>query len=111
MAQHQIDLNRVTDEAEAGHGNYVRNALNELSFQERIHALQKIQEVSGWHHSKRPGVPYITFSIWADRHGDKEGYASLELQRHVPRRPWFGLLESSDELYLDCLDLYNGNEA
>ncbi len=107
-ANYEVDLNKLTAEAEAGHGHFVKTALQEMSFQERIRILHKMQDQSSRQRHKQPDDSYLTFSTATSQYFN---CACIELDRNTPHKDLFGLMDRREVVYADNLDLYTGDET
>jgi hypothetical protein len=98
----------LTNEAEHGLGHAVRIELDGMSFQDRIRTLRKMEKLSASRHCVDPNRPYLTYEVQINK---EIGYACLELERHAPHQGLFGLMDQTNTIYSDFLDLYDGDEA
>jgi hypothetical protein len=103
-----IDVNKLTQEAEAGHGHFVRAVLDEMSFQDRLKVLRQVQNLSEEHHRRDAENPYLVLK--AGVNGDFH-CAYMDLERHVPHKGFLGLLDRSHVLYEDFIHFPGGEES
>lgn len=109
MDRRDIDVNKLEKAAEAGHGHFVRAVLDEMSFQDRLRVLQQVQALSEEHHHQNPEAPYL--EVRANVSEIVAAHcAYVRLDRHVPHRELFGLLDKSDVLYQDTIGFPKGDE-
>jgi hypothetical protein len=104
---HNIDVNKLTKEAEAGHGHFVRAVLDEMSFHERLKVLRQVQKLSKEHHNRNADVPYVVLRAGVNTDAD---CAYMELNQHVPHKQFFGLLDKEMPVYTDCIRFPTGEE-
>jgi hypothetical protein len=110
---HKIDVDKLTKEAEAGHGHYVRSILDRLPFEEQIHIAHEMAQLSKRHNKPAscPEVEFCTGSTFGDME-NPNGYTHIALLRSTPNK-WFGpLLPPKDELlYGSTLNLTTGEKT
>jgi len=102
-----IDVDKLTKEAEEGHGHFVRAVLDEMSFHERLKVLRQVQKLSEEHHNLNADVPYVVLRAGVNTDAD---CAYMELDRHVPHKQFFGLLDKEAPVYADFIRFPTGEE-
>lgn len=102
------ELNKLTAEAEAGHGHLVRTILDQMPFPDRIRTLRKMQKLSEAHHHLKPEQSYLTYALGGST---DYAYAYARLDLNIPHRAMYGLMDKAEVLYFDYIDLYNGEET
>ena len=87
---HNIDVGKLTKEAEAGHGHYVGSILDQMSFEEQIRIAHQIA-ICSTEHSKLAGFPKVDVCVRAAS-GDEQsaqGYSNLQVYRETSNRFWY----------------------
>lgn len=108
----QIDVNRLTKEAEAGHGRYIRSVLDQLPFEEQIRIAHEMTNCSR-DRSKLLGLPTIEFVM---RFGSSDGnsgygYSDARLYRLTPNKFLGMVFPKSELLYESSLNLTTGEKT
>ena len=109
---HNIDLNKLTKEAEAGHGRYVRSVLDQIPFGEQIQIANEMEKLSKKHNNDY-SIPLVEFRL-ADKgfySSSLDGYRAIRLYRTIPDKhdgPLFGKLEL---VYENSVNLTTGEET
>jgi len=109
-----IDVNKLTKEAEAGHGHNVRAELDQIPFEEKIRLAHEMVNISKTH-NKETGSPIIEFVMQdcmdnADA-GSENGYTKLQLYRRSCRSNLWPLFTKTELLYEDALNLTTGEQT
>jgi hypothetical protein len=107
----KIDVDKLTKEAEAGHGHYLRSTLDQVSFEEQIHIARAIADLNKAH-TKLTGYPKIEV-FTQDATGDmysENGYVNLKLYRKAPDRCWGQFFPRRDLIYESSLNLSTGEK-
>lgn len=109
---HKIDVDKLTKEAEAGHGRYVGSILEQLPFEEQIHIAHEIEKLSK-KHSNDYSLPQIDFIMYGTSRDEDSrfGYDAVRLYRRIPDKhlgPLFGRLEL---LYENSVNLTTGEKT
>lgn len=109
---HKIDIDKLTKEAEAGHGRYVGSILEQLPFEEQIHIAHEIEKLSK-KHSNDYSLPQIDFIMYGTSRDEDSrfGYDAVRLYRRIPDKhlgPLFGRLEL---LYENSVNLTTGEKT
>jgi hypothetical protein len=107
MDRGNINVEKLTKEAEAGHGHFVRAVLDEISFQDRLKVLRQVQALSKEHNRQNVENPYLEVRAGVD---SDVGCAYVVLNRHVPHKQLFGLLDKATLLYGDWIKFPTGEE-
>ncbi len=106
-----IDVNKLTQEAEAGHGHFVRAALDEVSFEEKLRMAHEIV-TRNKNNVKAIGYPQIEFftqNCCADA-DSVNGYSNIQLYRRMPRGDWGPFFTKEELFYEDSLNLTTGEQ-
>jgi len=112
MDRCSIDLNKLTREAEAGHGHYLETVLDHIPFEEQIHIAHEIAELNR-ERSKLTGCPKIEFFTRAGV-GDANsanGYSNIQLYRETSRKGWGPLFPVEQLIYESSLNLTTGEKT
>src|SRR5476651_2469816 len=93
-----IDVEKLTKEAEAGHGHYIRSVLDQVPFEEQIRIAHEMTNLS----RDRSGVadlPTIEFEMHIARNNGNSswGYSDIQLYRLTPNK-FLGMLAPKAEL-------------
>lgn len=110
MDKCNIDMDKLTKEAEAGHGHFVRAVLDEMSFRERLLTLQQMQKLSEERHLKNAEAPYLKVKEGTNSIVNLE-FAGMELYRYVPHTDLLGLADAADIIYQDWITFPGGKES
>jgi hypothetical protein len=108
---HNIDVNKLTTEAEAGQGHYVRSILDQMPFEEQVHIAREIAHLSK-EHNNLAGYPKIEFFI-QNCCGDADsenGYINIKLYRRTPRGDLGPFFTKEELLYQNSLNLTTGKQ-
>ena len=105
----KIDVEKLTKEAEAGHGRYVGSVLEQLPFEEQVRIAHEIENCSK-KHSNDYSLPLVDFTLYSSRRDEesRNGYDAVRLYRTIPDKhlgPLFGKLEL---VYENSLNLTTG---
>ena len=109
---HNVDVDKLTKEAEAGHGRYVQSVLDQIPFEEQIHIAYEMEKLSK-EHTADYSIPVLEFRI-TDKgfySSSQSGYCAIRLYRTIPDKhygPLFGKLEL---VYENSVDLNTGEKT
>jgi hypothetical protein len=106
---HNIDVGKLTKEAEAGHGHYVGSVLDQMSFEEQIRIAHQIA-ICSTEHSKLAGFPKVDVCVRAAS-GDEQsaqGYSNLQVYRETSKD--FGIFPRAELIYESSLNLTTGEK-
>jgi|SRR5271163_1760118 len=112
MDRCKIDVDRLTKEAEAGHGHSVRLELDQVPFEEKIRLAHEMVNLNK-QHNKETGYPKIEFFMQdccADADSEN-GYSNIKLYRRMCRRDWGPFFTKEELLYQDALNLTTGEQT
>ena len=104
-----VDVDKLTKEAEAGHGHYVGSILDQLTFEEQIHLAHQVA-IRSTEHSKLAGLPKVDVCVRASS-GDEEsaqGYSNLQVYRETSED--FGIFPRAELIYESSLNLTTGEK-
>jgi hypothetical protein len=107
-----IDVDKLTKEAEAGHGHYVRSILDQVPFEEQVKIAREIAQLNT-EHNKLTGLPKIEV-LTQDGSGDRyseNGYINLKLYRKAADRCWGQFFPRTDLIYESSLNLSTGEKT
>jgi hypothetical protein len=106
---HNIDVDKLTKEAEAGHGRYVGSILEQLPFEEQIHIAHEMEKLSK-KHGNDYSLPQIEFVLYGTRHDEESrfGYDAVRLYRTIPDRHFGPLFGKSELVYENSVNLTTG---
>ena len=107
-----IDVDKLTKEAEEGHGHYVKSVLDQVPFEEQIHIAHQIANLSK-ERSTLTGCPKIEFYMEAGC-GDANsanGYSNIQLYRETHRKYVGPLFPKEELIYESSLNLSTGEKA
>ena len=81
----KIDVDKLTKEAEAGHGRYVGSILEQMPFEEQIHIAHEMEKLSK-KHSNDYSLPQIEFVMYRTSRDEESrfGYDAVRLYRTIP---------------------------
>lgn len=107
-----INVDKLTKEAEAGHGRYVGSVLEQLPFEEQIHIAHEIEKLSK-KHSNDYSLPLVDFVLYSSSRDEESrfGYDAVRLYRTIPDKhfgPLFGKLEL---VYENSVNLTTGEKT
>jgi hypothetical protein len=107
-----IDVNKLTQEAEAGHGHFVRSILGQLPFEKQIQILHEIADLSR-ERSVVAGLPTIEYVMQVDGDDGNSGYgySDARLYRLTPNNFLGMLCPKKELLYESSLNLTTGEKA
>jgi hypothetical protein len=107
-----IDVNKLTQEAEAGHGHYVGSILNQLPFEEQIHIAHEMTNLSR-DRIDLAGLPRIELIMYSGRDDGNSGwgYSDARLYRLTPNKFLGELFPKSELLYESSLNLTTGEKT
>jgi hypothetical protein len=106
---HKIDVDKLTKEAEAGHGHYVGSILDQLPFEEQISIAHQIA-IRSTEHSKLADFPKVDICVRAAS-GDEQsaqGYSNLQVYRETSKD--FGIFPRAELIYESSLNLTTGEK-
>jgi len=109
---HNIDVDKLTKAAEAGHGHYVKSVLDQVPFEEQIHIAHQIANLSK-ERSTLIDCPKIEFYMEGGC-GDENsanGYSNIRLYRETHRKYLGALFPKEELLYESSLNLTTGEKA
>ena len=108
---HNIDVNKLTKEAEGGHGRYVGSMLDQLSFEEQIRIAHQIA-IHSAEHSKLAGLPKVDVIVQPGRNDTQssQGYTNLQLYREIPDEG-LGIFSKEELIYESSLNLTTGEKT
>ncbi len=109
---HNIDVDKLTKEAEAGHGHYIQSVLDGVPFEEQIRIMHEMTNLSR-DRSRLEGLPTIEFEmhIAPDNGNSSWGYSDIQLYRLTPNKFFGRLFPKADLLYESSLNLTTGDKA
>jgi hypothetical protein len=112
MDRANIDVDKLTREAEAGHGRYVKSVLDQVPFEEQIHIANEIANLSK-ERSTLTGCPRIEFYTGGGC-GDSSsanGYSNIQLYLETHRRYLGPLFPKEELIYESSLNLTTGEKV
>ena len=109
---HKIDIDKLTKEAEAGHGHYIRSILDSLPFEEQIRIAHEMTNLSRDRISLA-GLPRIELimNTESDDANSGFGYSDMCLYRLTPNKFLGRLFPKSEILYESSLNLTTGEKT
>jgi hypothetical protein len=107
-----IEVNKLTQEAEAGHGHYVGSILDQLPFEEQIHIAHQMTNLSRAR-IELAGLPRMELIMQSDSSDGNSGYgySDMCLYRLTPNKFLGRLLPKSEILYESSLNLTTGEKT
>ncbi len=109
---HKIDVEKLTKEAEAGHGHYIKSVLDQVPFEEQIRIVHEMNNLSR-DRIETAGLPRIEFEIQIDRSDGNSGhgYSDIQLYRLTPNKFFGRLFPKAELLYESSLNLTTGEKS
>jgi hypothetical protein len=109
---HKIDVHKLTQEAEAGHGHYVGSILKQLSFEEQIRIAHEMTNLSR-DRINVAGLPRIELIMQTESSDGNSGwgYSDMCLYRLTPNKFLGRLFPKSELLYESSLNLTTGEKS
>ncbi len=107
---HKIDVDKLTKEAEAGHGRYVGSILDQLPFEEQIHFAHQVA-IRSTEHSKLPGLPKVEVYVQGGSSDAQsaQGYSNLQVYREISDKS-FRIFPKVELIYESSLNLTTGEK-
>jgi hypothetical protein len=108
----QIDIDKLTKEAEAGHGHYIKSMLGQVPFEEQIRIVHEMTNLSR-DHIETAELPRIEFEmhIGRDDGNSSWGYSDIQLYRLTPNKFLGRLFPKAELLYESSLNLTTGEKS
>jgi hypothetical protein len=112
MERDNIDVDKLAKEAEAGHGHYIRSMLDQVSYEEQIHIVHQMTNLSR-ERTKLAGCPKIEFVVpkYGSDANSGNGYSNIELYRVTPGIGGGPFFEKNELIYESSLNLTTGERT
>ena len=109
---HKIDVDKLTKEAEAGHGQYIKSVLDQVPFEEQIRIVHEMTNLSR-DRIKTAGLPRIEFEMHTSPNDGNSswGYSDIQLYRLTPNKFFGRLFPKAELLYESSLNLTTGEKS
>jgi len=109
---HKIDVEKLTKEAEAGHGHYIKSVLDQVPFEEQVRIANEMSNLSR-DRIETARLPRIEFvmNIESSDGNSGHGYSDIQLYRLTPNKFLGRLVPKSELLYQSSLNLTTGEKT
>ena len=107
-----IDVDKLTKEAEAGHGHYIRSVLDQVPFEEQVRIANEMSNLSRdrIETARLPRIEFVMNSDSSDGNSG-HGYSDIQLYRLTPNKFLGMLVPKSELLYQSSLNLTTGEKT